>query len=1288
MPDEIDDILNSLVTAKRKPARPVGREKFVPANSSWSVADINKIKDFYRTKTGRDLPVRNQGQGNIHNSQGWDHRNAADVALNPTTPEGQELLNYLRQNNIPFNAFGGPARSKTGKVASTGPHIHVGLPSSSTKQRYAIGTTLGEAPAPADDIDAVLDELISTKSSVPPIEPRVTSTVREDDAAFDMPLEGAVPPIEFKPFEASDLPFAARVAAGGARIAGANMQEVPESSPLRGGKLVKATVKTAGNHSYPNANEMADALLDAMGAGEVGRRYRAETGRNLVTPEIGLEELKRGYDPESKSYSFEVQPTSADIRIINAYSKGGVGAAQAEIAAMRGEVKSSDEKVAQGRAVAQEVAQKFGMSEGNGPIAKGLGDAAIGGASLLNNVQGFVRDPKDSARDAQIIENASAAIPQEKTATGRIVRGITGAIGSAPRYMNPAAPVVAMAENLQKGKSEAVKAGMTMGVPSGVSRGAGAALNSAGAVTRQLTARGMGGATNVITDKVSGSDKNPVESFVEGALLPVGKKKFQHRDFGEVVEAPNQAGVPQGKVKVVDAQSVEHVIQKPTGTGAGNQRAIPVREKAPDAPVVPIRMGQRATPKNLEAAGLPKGSDTTYDVLTNRETLEKAQAAIKEKGVDRSISDLIIKRELTAEDTATGVELLRTLQKTDIKRAAEVADHLSRKLTEAGQAVQAASIISRLSPEGILLTAQRQMKSGQTLAPDQAKVLTETATKVREAEAKVSTLEKQIAELSMRATTRAPRPKLETLQERLAKAESDARARLAARIGVGKGGQVGASTIPLDIADYAIIGASKLAQKGVTFAKWSQDMVGEFGDEIKPKLQAIYRESYRQYDATRKELRKASERRGVTKGKDLPDVEVEKLVEQRVQARKDARTASAELARRFEDLTLTRGQKVKRVAGDVLNIPKTLKSSVDLSALRQGAMWAVTHPGQGTKLFFGKQLKAMREKNFDKYVDELMSDPDYPVMQRAGLELTTTPKSGALSAREEAFMSKIAGKLPGVKQSERAYTTFIDTARVSWFKQLKAQADDAALKGGKKLSTEDYKTIANFVNIGTGRGNLGKGALNNASPILNALFFAPKYAASKVQIFDPRVYARLPQGARRTAMRQAVQYFGTIATVGLLLKHGFNQQVTTDPEESEFMKLRMGNTRYDLAFGQGQYVTLAARLFKNAQNWTQGKDDGFGKTAEDNLKRFLRYKLAPIPASVLNVAQGKNAVGEKTSMGKEAIELVTPLYLNDLYKAFQEEGLTGVAKTAPGFVGVGVNTYKREEKRGAPRKDK
>lgn len=92
--------------------------------SGWSLSQIGAIQDFFENRFGRSLPVSTIGQSPTHNQLRWDHRNAADIALHPDSTEGKALLGFLQAQGIPFQAFRGAIPG-----VSTGPHIHIGLPS-------------------------------------------------------------------------------------------------------------------------------------------------------------------------------------------------------------------------------------------------------------------------------------------------------------------------------------------------------------------------------------------------------------------------------------------------------------------------------------------------------------------------------------------------------------------------------------------------------------------------------------------------------------------------------------------------------------------------------------------------------------------------------------------------------------------------------------------------------------------------------------------------------------------------------------------------------------------------------------------------------------------------------------------------------------------------------------------------------------------------------------------------------------------------------------------------------
>lgn len=91
---------------------------------SWAINNASKVQDFFASTFGRQLPISALGQSATHNRLGFDHRNSVDVAVHPDSAEGKALIEYLRNNNVPFLAF----RSAIRGVA-TGAHIHIGYPS-------------------------------------------------------------------------------------------------------------------------------------------------------------------------------------------------------------------------------------------------------------------------------------------------------------------------------------------------------------------------------------------------------------------------------------------------------------------------------------------------------------------------------------------------------------------------------------------------------------------------------------------------------------------------------------------------------------------------------------------------------------------------------------------------------------------------------------------------------------------------------------------------------------------------------------------------------------------------------------------------------------------------------------------------------------------------------------------------------------------------------------------------------------------------------------------------------
>jgi hypothetical protein len=88
---------------------------------NWSISDSARVETFFLARFNRRLPLTAFGQSDLHTRWGLDHRQGIDVGLQPDSPEGRVLINFLRTEKIPFLAF----RSAVPGVA-TGPHIHIG----------------------------------------------------------------------------------------------------------------------------------------------------------------------------------------------------------------------------------------------------------------------------------------------------------------------------------------------------------------------------------------------------------------------------------------------------------------------------------------------------------------------------------------------------------------------------------------------------------------------------------------------------------------------------------------------------------------------------------------------------------------------------------------------------------------------------------------------------------------------------------------------------------------------------------------------------------------------------------------------------------------------------------------------------------------------------------------------------------------------------------------------------------------------------------------------------------
>lgn len=513
--------------------------------------------------------------------------------------------------------------------------------------------------------------------------------------------------------------------------------------------------------------------------------------------------------------------------------------------------------------------------------------------------------------------------------------------------------------------------------------------------------------------------------------------------------------------------------------------------------------------------------------------------------------------------------------------------------------------------------------------------------------------------------------------------------------------------VPDEIEDYSVIGAAHIASGHKAFPAFTTQMVREFGDAIRPSLPKIFEKSTILHDQTartftathavltpeermarglegdKKRIRTMTERvqektaaGDFTKPERKPprmDAEKARLMFEYAKAKEQFNKGLLDAQLRKQSVP----RKLLRYGGELLNTTRALMTSFDLSAvLRQGGFITFGHPLRALQAF-PDMLRALRSEQAQfRVMEDIKNRPNAPLYAQSKLYISDNGPMASLSRMEEAYMSRWAKKIPGVGASERAYTTFLNRLRADSFD---AMAANLGKRG--KVTAEEAKAIANFVNVATGRGNLDAAA--KAAVGLNTVFFAPRYVVSRFQLLAGQPLYR---GTMRTRIAIAGEYARMLAGAGIVyaLAQKSGATIETDPRSSDFGKIRFGDTRIDPLFGLSQVTTLLSRLAtgetKNAGGKIipiRGPNVPFGHdNAADVTMRFLRTKLAPIPGAAFDISSGQNVVGQKVTPRSAATQLVTPLSIGDIANAMKEQGVPrGTALAILALFGMGVQHY-------------
>jgi len=280
-----------------------------------------------------------------------------------------------------------------------------------------------------------------------------------------------------------------------------------------------------------------------------------------------------------------------------------------------------------------------------------------------------------------------------------------------------------------------------------------------------------------------------------------------------------------------------------------------------------------------------------------------------------------------------------------------------------------------------------------------------------------------------------------------------------------------------------------------------------------------------------------------------------------------------------------------------------------------------------------------------------------------------------------------------IRFSERSYVGFLNKLRVDVFKSF---ANDLMAHGYTAAKNEDvYKSAARVVNNFTGRGDLG--GLERLTPLLNNFFFSPRLIAARFNTLNPVWYAKQSKSVRAKAIGDFAKFIGAGLTLIALLVIYKKQKnipddelfIESDPRSSDFGKIKIGNTRFDIWAGFQQWVRVFAQVMTGKRKNTTtreiislNKEEYPFTTRKEVMLRFIEGKLAPVPALVNELISGaKTYSGEDLTPELVMKNNFIPMYIQDISDAYKDGGLNlAIVAGNAAFFGVGIQTYQPKKK--------
>jgi len=404
-----------------------------------------------------------------------------------------------------------------------------------------------------------------------------------------------------------------------------------------------------------------------------------------------------------------------------------------------------------------------------------------------------------------------------------------------------------------------------------------------------------------------------------------------------------------------------------------------------------------------------------------------------------------------------------------------------------------------------------------------------------------------------------------------------------------------------------------------------------------------------------------------------------------------------ELAKAVEEAVSSAPSSWREKLVEVMGIPRTAMTTLDFSmGLRQGGPVAARNLPEWANANVESVKYAFDTDYFKKAMGDIIEDDGFStITQKMRVRLPAVLGDHEELVNSAGLLEKIPLYGKGVAASDRAYTGGLTKLRYNIAKQWLDSIGgvDEALS---KMSDKDLLDMGNVINTFTGSGGRPGGWTERNMTTLSSTLFAPRLWASRLSMLNPVYYASLAPVARNRALQYMGSFLGT-ATTALTLglatatAAGKDASVDLDPRSSDFLKLRIDNTRYDVLGGLQQNIVLLARLATGQKVSSETGElatlgDGYGAPSRfDVVVDAITNKLNPLLGYAAELAQSGHdkdgnlitKFGDPLNPLVEGAKMFAPLAPTGIADTYADTGNLplSIAENVPAFFGVGVQTY-------------